>query len=548
MLLYLFKWKPPRTLFRRQHFSSYFITTPIFYVNAEPHMGHLYTALIADAAVRFQLLLKEDASPLFSTGTDEHGSKIQKAAESSNTSPGKYCSEISKRYQSLFDSCGIKYTHFIRTSDAAHKEAVQHFWIELEKRGHITPGSYSGWYCSADEAFLTDLQLKTVKNADNTEMKVSAESGRAVEWTEESNFKFNLGKFIPDVLHWLKTEQPVEPKPFYDLLLHWITELQNEGFTDLSVSRPSSRVHWGIQVPGHPEQTIYVWLDALVNYLTVAGYPKNLSKWPPDVHVLGKDILKFHGLYWPAFLIAAGLEPPRKLQVHAHWTVDGEKMSKSVGNVINPFEKIESFSVSGYRYFLLREGTPHSDANYSETKILRMLNSELADSLGNLLNRCTGSAINVMQAFPAFSASEFDKLRQDNSDLADLANRIENLQDEVRHHYEAFNFYKGIEYTILTVHVINRFFEHCEPWNLKKDPAKSEKLRCVLHATMESLRICAIALSPVIPVLSSTLLDKLSVAKDKRSWKNLVPSWKRKDFDEDLALSKEKVVLFQRIK
>lgn len=298
----------------------------------------------------------ESAPGRFTTGTDEHGYKIQQAAALNNTPVDVYCNEISGQYQDLFRKFNINHTDFIRTTEDRHAKAVVQFWQRLHDRGYIYKQTYAGFYCVSDETFLTEAQLTTDAK---TGQKVSAESGHSVEWTQEENYMFKLGKVQDGILKWLNTGNRVYPAIF-ERNLH---DFLSEPLPDISVSRPASRVHWGITVPHDPSQTIYVWLDALVNYLTCAGYPGTVASWPAAIQVIGKDILKFHGIYWPGFLIAADMEPPRQLLCHSHWTVDGQKMSKSKNNVVNPMERADVYTVDGLRYFLLREAVFHSDGS-----------------------------------------------------------------------------------------------------------------------------------------------------------------------------------------
>uniref|UniRef100_A0A1B6G566 Methionine--tRNA ligase, mitochondrial n=1 Tax=Cuerna arida TaxID=1464854 RepID=A0A1B6G566_9HEMI len=518
--------------------TKYSITTPIFYVNSSPHIGHLYTALLADAAQRFQRLLGTK-DILFMTGTDEHGAKIQQAASNAKAQPKAYCDEISSQYKELFHQFGVNYTHFIRTTDDAHVNAVHDFWNKLVSQGHIYEGQYAGWYCVADEAFLTDAQLTEKIAADGSKIKVSADSGRPVEWTEENNFKFRLSSFQSDLLHWLKDERVVRPAKFHSELLAWVKD--GVALQDVSVSRPAHRVHWAVPVPGHTDQTVYVWLDALVSYLTAAGYPDNLHSWPPRCQTLGKDILKFHGVYWPAFLIAAGLEPPACLTVHSHWTVDDEKMSKSLGNVVAPAEAAQLFTAEGLRYFLLREGTLHSDANYNNEKVLRLLNAELADTLGNLLNRCCGKAVNPSQHFPAFIAQHFHQYCE--HEARHLICLLEALPDEVEEHYSSFNYYRGVDVIVSALHEANRFFEAKQPWVLRRSAESTDHLNCVLHVTMETLRVCGIALQPIVPHMSQLLLDKLNIPRTERLWEHM----RTLSVNDSTQLCSDNVVLYRRI-
>lgn len=321
-----------------------------------PHLGHLYSSLLADTINRFENLTSLHRENIFSTGTDEHGMKVLQAADKHNVSVDLYCNNVSSQYKTLFKESGIEYTDYIRTTSDKHKETVAAFWNTLKAQNAIYKDKYSGWYCVQDETFLSDSQLIIDPVS---EKRVSIESGHSVEWSEEENYMFRLADYQEDVIYWANHENRVVPNKFNKILLDM---LYQENLPDLSISRPKARMSWGIPVPGDDTQNVYVWLDALTNYLTVAQYPK-LKLWPPNVHVIGKDILKFHGIYWPAFLIAANLEPPEQLLVHSHWTVDGQKMSKSKNNVIDPFERSKIYSMEGIRYFLLREGVQHSDGS-----------------------------------------------------------------------------------------------------------------------------------------------------------------------------------------
>lgn len=524
--------------------SKLFITTPIYYVNATPHIGHLYSSVIADCYQRFYKLCYPNNDIIFTTGTDEHGAKIQKAAESNKTSVEIYCNNISSKYQELCNAFNIDKSHFIRTSDEKHKDTVEQFWKIINNNGHIYKTNYKGWYCLSDETFLTESQLTEVVR-DDQKVLVSQESGHPVEWTEEENFMFKLSNFKDDLKYWLKqNDGVVKPHKFHKILFDSLSD----DIPDISVSRPASRVHWGIPVPGDNTQTIYVWMDALVNYLTAIGYPDNegMNNWPVDVHVVGKDILKFHGIYWPAFLMAANLEPPKSIFCHSHWTVNAEKMSKSKENVVCPMQRSEIYSRDGLRYFLLREGVSHSDGNYSDTKILRILNSELADTLGNLLSRCTGQALNPEQIFTRFIKVEFDKI----SNLEVTKNFVEStekLPDICLEHYKDFNFYKVADAVMATLRLGNLFFETMKPWELKKNPLKMSELEAVIHIVQESLRISGIILQPMLPELSKQLLDKLQVPQQERKWKNLYErSWNHLQ-TEARKLNSDNLVLFKRI-
>ncbi|XP_063814609.1 methionine--tRNA ligase, mitochondrial isoform X2 [Pseudophryne corroboree] len=372
------------------------LTTPIFYVNAAPHLGHVYSALLADVQHRYSALCGRDTR--LSTGTDEHGIKVQQAAVSLGSEPSKLCTKVSQQFRTMFDAMAISYTDFVRTTEPRHAQAVCDFWKTLEEQGYIYKGTYQGWYCTSDEAFLSEEQTTECKDLEGNKIRVSLESGHEVQWMSEENYMFRLSSLRPKLLCWLQTD-PIRPAPFFHIVRQWL----EEELPDLSVSRQRNRVSWGIPVPSDPSHTIYVWLDALVNYLTAAGYPNpDFSPWGPSTHFLGKDILRFHAIYWPAFLIAAGLPPPSNLFVHSHWTCEGVKMSKSLQNVVDPAECIIQYTRDGLRYFLLRNGSPERDCDFTHNTVRKLLNSELSDALGGLLNRCTANTINPQQSWPHY--------------------------------------------------------------------------------------------------------------------------------------------------
>ncbi|XP_017464754.1 PREDICTED: methionine--tRNA ligase, mitochondrial isoform X1 [Rhagoletis zephyria] len=541
--------------------GTFYATTPIFYVNAAPHIGHLYSAVIADALSRYQRLRQPQTQVHLCTGTDEHGTKIQQAAAAQSVPVAQYCDEISGRYRQVFKEVGIANTDFIRTTEQRHKQAVAQFWRTLHKLGHIYSAAYSGWYCVSDETFLTDSQLR-LDTA--TGARFSLESGHPVEWTEETNYMFRLSEIQENVIYWVKKGGHVRPKKFEKILL----DMLSESLPDVSVSRPANRVHWAIPVPDDETQTVYVWLDALINYLTSAGYPdkKYRKFWPPNVQVIGKDILKFHGIYWPAFLIAAGLEPPQQLFVHSHWTVDGQKMSKSKHNVVDPVASAKTYTMEGLRYFLLREGVAHSDGNFSHVKALRILNSELADTLGNLLSRACAKSLNPQQVYPRLHAVQVDDLLR-----MDAAKRLQDALQQIEarcaQHYADNNFYLVVDTVISTLHAANNFFETSRPWELKRPAAavttgndvdaantqnieNFERLETIIAMTMDTLRICGIVLQPIVPQLCGKLLDKLAVPQEQRLWRNLDDCFATKSSNENVARPLDvhtDAVLFRRI-
>nr|SVE88629.1 EOG090X05VD [Daphnia sinensis] len=501
----------------------------------KPHIGHIYTAVIADSSARFHRLIGNPVT--FSTGTDEHGLKIQQAAMCANKEPGRFCDHVSGLFKTALKNCEISYTDYIRTTESRHKENVHSFWEILSEKGYIYKGKYEGWYCTADEAFVAEDQTTLVKLSNGQEQRVSTESNRPVEWFSEENYLFKLSKLREELRSWLKSGPVIQPLRHYNLVKSWL----DQELIDLSVSRPNTRLSWGIPVPGDSSQTIYVWLDALLNYMTVAKHSQSeMNIWPPSVHVIGKDILKFHGIYWPAFLLAAGFEPPKSLLVHGHWLVDEQKMSKTTGNVVSPQSCINLVTATGLRYFLMHEGVPASDGNFSIKRMVRIVNSDLADGIGNLVSRCCGKNLNPLQTRLGVSRSSFESCGSPGSDLLSL---LERTPDIVHDEYKQWNFYKGIDQVMALVRGANGFFQTMEPWKLKKE-GQLDKLNATMAVTMETARVVGTLLQPIVPSYSERLLDKLGVPQENRSWDFARLRWTT----TETALGSQQAVLFPRIK
>ncbi|CAD5235218.1 unnamed protein product [Bursaphelenchus xylophilus] len=335
----------------------------MFYVNGEPHIGHLYSALLADANHRWTLLKenkKSDNLHQFIVGTDEHGIKVQTAAKNSGKTPKEHCDFYAERFRLLFEEFNIGYTRNLRTTDPEHEVTVKEMWNRLKSNGYIYKSTYEGWYSMVDERFYTEEEIEK-RNINGEEVTVAKESLSKVEWIQEDNYMFKLEKFKDAIHKWLTTQGTISPA---SQLPHILQSLKTQ--KDLSISRDSTRLKWGIRVPDDDSQTLYVWLDALCSYLTATGFPtdtKWMNLWPADIHFIGKDIRTFHAIFWPAFLLAADLPLPKKIYVHSHWLVDGRKMSKSIGNVVNPFLIKDLLTVDGLRYFLLKQSTQHNDAS-----------------------------------------------------------------------------------------------------------------------------------------------------------------------------------------
>jgi len=502
-----------------------FITTPIFYVNSHPHLGHLYTALLADAHARYLRMAAPGARVLLATGTDEHGMKVQQAAAARGLPAGQLCDEVSAEFRQLFDRFGIGYTDYVRTTEARHAAAVAEVWTGLGRSGDLYQAEYSGWYSVPDETFVPEVAVEARGGR-----HYSLESGHQLEWTSETNWMFRLSRHLPAVGRWVEEAAPLPPQHRAQVAA-WLAE----GLGDLSVSRPRARLPWGLQVPGDPGHTVYVWVDALTNYLTVAGYPGQLHSWPPDLQVIGKDILKFHAIYWPALLLSLGLALPTRLHVHAHWTVDGVKMSKSLGNVVSPAALADRHSEEGVRYHLLREGVPHADGNFSEGSLVHGLNLELADTLGNLLARATSGGLNPRQEVPAAT------LAASTATSAALLAGLEGLAARVGAHYSALNFHQGIVAVMEVVRTANLLVQEERPWLLAKE--EPERRDWVLALVLETLRVAGLLLLPIVPTTSSRLLARLGVREEERGWSNATPSLST----DPRPLGKEVGVLFSKV-
>ncbi|KAF1769688.1 hypothetical protein GCK72_001505 [Caenorhabditis remanei] len=490
-----------RCLIRNSHT---FVTSPIFYANAEPHIGHAYTAVMCDTAHRWNVLKNSnnqnsDSRALFSIGTDEHGSKIYQASQLAKKTPKEFCDQVSSKFSNLFENLNLSHTHFIRTTDSKHSEAVQTFWKTLSSNGYIYKSSYSGYYSITDECFIPENEVE--KRNDKMVLKTTSQP---VEWIEEENYMFRLSEFREKVKEWIEKTDVVYPVKYKTLALDSLTMED-----DLSISRTRSRLSWGIPVPDDPSQTIYVWLDALVNYLTVSGYPQKQFVWPPTCQIIGKDITKFHLFYWPAFLMAANLSLPKKVFIHGHWLVDNVKMSKSLGNVVNPNEAMDKFTSEGLRYFLLKQGNPSSDCSFSWSSCLEMINSDMVNNVGNLVNRSTVAKINKSGEYPKVESLE-SKVKEDTEKLMEM---LEESYEKCIELYNEMMYYKVIEHLMLIMKEANRVFQLSQPWK----ETNSERLESVLYVTYETIRVVSILLQPITPKMAAFCLHRLGVKPDKRS-------------------------------
>ncbi|MDA9072016.1 methionine--tRNA ligase [Candidatus Pelagibacter sp.] len=462
--------------------KNYYITTPIYYPSARPHMGHAYTSIIADFFARFKRL--DGYNVHFLTGTDEHGLKIQRAAEKKGLDPLKFCDEISQTFRNLSKTLNLSNTDFIRTTEDRHKKTVQHIWSLLEKNDDIYLSKYSGWYSISDEAFYNEDEI-TEKNG----IKLATESGSSVEWIEEESYFFRLSKWQNKLLKYYEDNFDfVSPKSRRNEVINFV----KSGLKDLSISRKA--FSWGIKVPNNPEHVIYVWLDALTNYLSAINYPNvddNLFKsfWPASVHLIGKDILRFHAVYWPAFLMAAKIPLPKKIYGHG-WILSGEeKMSKSKGNILDPLDIIETYGLDPLRYYLIKEVSFGNDGNISKDKLEDCINSDLANNFGNLCQRVTAFA-------EKNCSSKVPKIKKFNdADLVMLNKFTDNLsiiRDEIDK--QNINYY--INFIVSALFEANKYFNDQEPWKKKDD---QERLDTIVYTALEMIRKISILLYPIIP-------------------------------------------------
>ena len=446
--------------------KNFYITTPIYYPSAKPHMGHAYSSIIADFFARFKRMDGFDVH--FLTGTDEHGLKIQRAAEKKGVKTLEFCDELSKTFKDLSKTLNLTNNDFIRTTEDRHKKSVQFLWNELKKNGDIYLSKYSGWYSVSDEAFYNDDEIEDLDNK-----KVAISSKSLVEWVDEESYFFKLSKWEKPLLKFYKDNPDfISPKSRKNEVISFV----KSGLKDLSVSRKS--FSWGIKVPDDDNHVIYVWLDALTNYMSALNYPQvddELFKkfWPASIHLIGKDILRFHAIYWPAFLLAAKITPPKKVFGHGWILSNEEKMSKSKGNILDPIEIIDQYGLDPLRYYLIKEVSFGNDGNISQDKLEDCINSDLANNFGNLCQRVISFTIkNCSGKIPEkinFEKDDLDILNKYKKNLSKIRLEIDN---------QNINFY--IDYIINSLFEANKYFNDQEPWKKKRQPFKIE-YNCILN-------------------------------------------------------------------
>jgi methionyl-tRNA synthetase len=517
-----------------EQFENFYITTPVYYVNDKPHIGHAYTSLLCDVVARFMKLAGKNVK--FTTGTDEHGQKIEKAAKAKEMQPKEFTDEVSVSFKELAKFMNFEYDDFIRTTEERHKKAVIALWNRLEERGQIYLDSYSGWYSVRDEAFYQESELIDGK----------APTGAEVQWIKEESYFFRLSNWQEKLLELYKNQPSfIFPESRRNEVISFV----RSGLIDLSISRTS--FNWGIKVPGNDKHVIYVWIDALTNYLTSIGFPStegeeykrfwaepetqipvsstgmtpnqgktqipvssaaNLADNSFNVHVIGKDILRFHAVYWPAILLAADLPLPKQIAVHGWWLNEGEKISKSLGNVIDPIGLAQEFGVDQLRYFLLREASFGQDGNFSKKNMISRINSELANNIGNLVQRtisflhkqCSGIVPTIDQSL----------LKGEES----LPN-CKAILGQVIDHLSKYEFNHIILLIINISSEANAYIDKSAPWTLSK--TDRERMNLVIYKLLEYIRIIVILLQPIVPRSAEMILDQLQIPKEQQDLKSL---------------------------
>lgn len=483
---------------------TFYITTPIFYPNGVPHIGHAYTAIASDVIARFHRLDGKDV--FFLTGTDEHGQKMQQTAENEGIAPLELATRNSQVFRELWERLNISYDDYIRTTEPRHHAASQAIWERMVENGDIYLDSYSGWYSVRQEAFFDEKETTLGEDGVRREPL-----GSPVEWVDEKSYFFRLSAYGDKLLaHYENNPGFIMPAERRNEVASFV----KSGLRDLSISRTT--FNWGIPVPNDPDHIMYVWVDALTNYLTAAGYPDESDPrwkyWPADIHMIGKDIVRFHAVYWPAFLMSAGIELPRRVFAHGFLFNRGEKMSKSVGNVVDPFELVDKYGLDAMRYYFLREVSFGQDGSYNHDAIVNRINADLANDLGNLAQR---SLSMVAKNCDGRVPTPGDFTAEDKAILA----AADGLLDQAHKAMEDQAIHQMLNAVWQVVADANRYFAGQEPWALRKtDPTR---MATVLYVTIEIVRQVAILAQPVMPESSASLLDQLGVAEDARTFQAL---------------------------
>ena len=507
--------------------KNFYITTPIYYPSGKPHMGHAYSSIVADIFARFKRL--EGYNVLFLTGTDEHGQKIQKEAKRNNKSPKLFCDELSEKFKDLTKTLNLSNNDFIRTTEQRHYKSVLEIWNRLVNSGDIYLDKYSGWYSVSDEAFYDEDEIE-----DKNGKKLSKMSGSTVEWVEEESYFFKLSAWTKKLLeHYKKNEDFILPSSRKNEVVSFV----EKGLKDLSISRTSFT--WGIPVPKDNKHVIYVWLDALTNYISALNFPdtndqKYKNFWPADVHIIGKDILRFHAVFWPAFLLASKLPLPKRIFGHGWILSDEKKMSKSFGNILDPIEIINQYGIDQLRYYLIKEVSLGNDGSISMENLKNCINNDLANNYGNLFQRVFSFIKkNCNNKIPKQgNINEMDKKLLDN-----LQNNLSNLITLMDNQ----NLNEYIKKIINFSFEANKYFNDSEPWTVKKnDP---ERMNAILNTIVQQIKNISILLSPIIPDSAKKVMNTMNLDEKNLSLKN-IKNYDLFNYDKEL---KDLKILFTKI-